>query len=608
MTVPERLAALRGKMKEFGIDAYMVPTDDFHNSEYVGEYYKCRKYITGFTGSAGVAVIMQDQAGLWTDGRYFLQAEKQLEGSGVTLFKMGEPGVLNINDFLLETLKKGQKLGFDGRTVNAASGMTLSRQLGEIGVTIVPDYDLIGMIWEDRPELSAKPVWTLDTKYCGTAREEKIAYVREKMAGERADYFLLTSLDDIAWLLNIRGDDIECNPVVLSYLIMTPEKVCLYVQTKCISDEIKKQLADAGVELHEYMNVYEDVPKIPAEARVWCDLNAVNYRLASSLRRGVVIINRPNPTRLAKACKNETEIKNDRQAHIRDGVAVTRFIYWLKQNAGKGITECSVAVELEKFRSMTKDYIGPSFYPIIGYAEHAAIIHYSATPETDVPIQPEGSILCDTGGQYPEGTTDITRTVVLGKISDKEKEYFTRALRSNLNLGNAVIKEGCAGAAIDYLAREPFWEIGEDFNHGTGHGVGFCLNVHEGPQRIKYTPDRGGEEPFREGMITSDEPGIYLENEFGIRHENLMLCVKAMKTSCGQFLKFEPLTLVPFDLDGVDPSLMSEKERKLLNEYHKKVWDALSPYFAHTTKDTEVAQADNDAEVLAWLRNAVRAV
>ena len=347
MTVPERLAALRGKMKEFGIDAYMVPTDDFHNSEYVGEYFKCRKYITGFTGSAGVAVIMQDQAGLWTDGRYFLQAEKQLEGSGVTLFKMGEPGVLNINDFLLETLKKGQKLGFDGRTVNAASGMTLSRQLGEIGVTIVPDYDLIGMIWEDRPELSAKPVWTLDTKYCGTAREEKIAYVREKMAGERADYFLLTSLDDIAWLLNIRGDDIECNPVVLSYLIMTPEKVCLYVQTKCISDEIKKQLADAGVELHEYMNVYEDVPKIPAEARVWCDLNAVNYRLASSLRRGVVIINRPNPTRLAKACKNETEIKNDRQAHIRDGVAVTRFIYWLKQNAGKGITECSAAVELE---------------------------------------------------------------------------------------------------------------------------------------------------------------------------------------------------------------------------------------------------------------------
>ncbi len=596
LTVPERLSALRRRMKEEGIDAYLVPTDDFHGSEYVGDYFKCRKFITGFTGSAGTALITQDMAGLWTDGRYFLQAGKQLEGTGVTLFKMGEEGVPTVQAFVKENLQEGQTLGFDGRTLSALVGDVYAKELTAKGVQIAYNLDLVGDIWAERPALSCKKVWLLDPMYTGQTRAQKLALIRGKMAHVRAEHLLLTSLDDIAWLLNIRGDDVACNPVVLSYVDLTADAVTLYVQEAAIDDAVRSALTADGVTLAPYERFYEDAAALPEGSRIWLDLGKANYTLRRLLDH-TTILNHQNPTLLPKAIKNPVEVENIRKAHLKDGVAVTRFIYWLKHNVDKEtITELSAAEKLEELRSAGEHYIGPSFDPIIAYAEHGAIIHYSATPETDVKLEKRAMVLADTGGQYLEGTTDITRTIVLGETTQDEKEYFTRVLRGNLNLAGAKFREGSSGMVLDYLARQPLWEIGEDYNHGTGHGVGFCLNVHEGPNSFhwKAYPGRRAETVLVEGMLTSDEPGYYRENAFGIRHENLMLCRKAEKTAYGQFMDFETVTLVPFDLDAVLPEMMTEREKALLNAYHKNVFEKISPFLA--------------GDELAWLKEATRAI
>ncbi len=596
MTVKERLQSLRRLMKEQNIDAYMVPTDDFHNSEYVGDYFKCREFITGFTGSAGMAVILADEAGLWTDGRYFIQAAAQLEGSGVDLYKMGQPGVPNVNEFLLSHLGEGQTLGYDGRTMNALGGEALHKQLAAKGVKTEVDLDLVGEVWTDRPALSCKPAWVLEQKYCGKPRSEKIADLRKAMADKKADYHLLTSLDDIAWLLNIRGDDVDCNPVVLSYCVVTQSSLHLFAQAEAFSAEVQEELRKDGVTLDPYNDVYAYVKKIPEGKSVLLDKHSINYTLLRALPANVTIRQSMNPTTAAKAVKNGVEVANSRKAHIKDGVAVTRFVYWLKNTVGKEtVTEMSAAAKLEEFRGEQEHYIGPSFEPIISYGTHAAIVHYSATEETDIPMQPEGTVLADTGAQFLEGTTDITRTIALGEVSQKEKEYFTRVLRGHLNLGNAKFLYGTTGKNLDYLAREPLWEIGEDFNHGTGHGVGFLLNVHEGPQSIRWRVRPGDVDTiFEAGMITSNEPGYYLENEFGIRIENLMVCVENEKTAAGQFLSFDQLTLVPIDLDCVVPEMLSAKERALLNQYHKTVYEKI----AHLLPEAE----------REWLATATRAI
>lgn len=596
-TIQKRLSALRSLMKERQIDAYLVPTDDFHCSEYVGEYFKCRKYITGFTGSAGTAVIMQESAGLWTDGRYFIQAASQLEGTTITLFKSGEEGVPTVKEYLEQTLQPGQCLGFDGRTVNAQEGRELEEKLEKKGVTISCQEDLIGEIWTDRPALSCEPAWSLSVKYAGRPRSEKLADIRKAMAEKKADYFLLSSLDDIAWLLNLRGNDIANTPVVLSYLVMTQGTVLLFAQKAAFSEELQRELKADGVTLRPYNDIYSYVKTIPDGKAVLLDDSTCNYTLIRSLPKEVRAILDTNPTLQPKAVKNPVEVANMKLAHIKDGVAVTRFICWLKRNVGRQeITELSAAARLEEFRREGKHYIGPSFDYIISYGLHAAIVHYSATPETDVPLQPKGLLLADTGGHYLEGSTDITRTIALGETTQKEKEYFTRVLRGTLNLASAHFLQGCSGRNFDYLAREPLWEIGEDFNHGTGHGVGFLLNVHEGPNSFhwKSRPGRLGDVPFEEGMITSDEPGYYVEGEFGVRHENMILCRKAEKKPCGQFLEFEHLTLVPFDLDAVLPEQMSPRERTLLNEYHKLVWEKISPHL--------------NAEEKEWLKTATREI
>ena len=596
MKITERLNVLRELMKEKKIDAYLVPTDDFHGSEYVGDYFKCRKYITGFTGSAGTAVIMQDMAGLWTDGRYFIQAADQLRGSTIELFRSGEPGVPTVHQFLAEKLEKSMCLGFDGRTVSAKEAEELEKLLEEKNITFAVNEDLIGEIWRERPALSCEPVMELDVKWAGESRKDKITGIREQMKAKKANIFILTSLDDIAWLLNIRGNDIHCCPVVLSYLVVTDAELRLYANAAAFSEEIRTNLAADGVKIYPYEDVYSYVQTVAEDKKILLSKANVNSRLVSNIPCNVTIVDEPNLTLLPKAVKNQTEMDNERTAHIKDGVAVTKFIRWMKTNVAKErITELGAAEKLYQFRSEQEHFIGDSFDPIIAYGKHAAIVHYSATEETDIPLEARGMVLADTGGHYLEGTTDITRTIVLGPVTEKEKKYFTAVLRGNLNLAAAKFKYGCTGLNLDYLARGPLWELGEDYNHGTGHGVGYLLNVHEGPNSFRWKNLPGNPAPvLEEGMITSDEPGYYLENEFGIRHENLVLCKKAEKTPFGQFMCFESLTMVPFDLDGVDTEQMSDRERKLLNEYHKKVYVTIAPYL--------------DEEEKEWMRQATREI
>lgn len=596
MTIKQKLNALRILMKEKKIDAYLVPTDDFHGSEYVGDYFKCRKYITGFTGSAGTAIITQDMAGLWTDGRYFIQAADQLRDTTIELFKSGEPGVPTMHQFLNDKLEEGMCLGFDGRTVSAREAEELQELLQEKHITFSVNDDLIGEIWEDRPALSCEPVMELDIRWTGKSRADKIAEIREQMKAKEADTFILTSLDDIAWLLNIRGNDIHCCPVVLSYLVMMENELRLYANAAAFSEEIRSNLEADGVKIYPYDDVYSYVQSISSDKKVLLSRANVNSRLVSNIPSEVTILDEPNLTLLPKAVKNKTEMENERIAHIKDGIAVTKFIHWLKKNVTRTtITELSAAEKLYQFRSEQEHFLGDSFDPIIAYGTHAAIVHYSATEATDIPLAARGMVLADTGGHYLEGTTDITRTIVLGPVTAKEKKFFTAVLRGNLNLAAAKFKYGCTGLNLDYLARGPLWELGEDYNHGTGHGVGYLLNVHEGPNSFRWKNLPGNPAPvLEEGMITSDEPGYYLENEFGIRHENLVLCKKAEKTSFGQFMCFEPLTMVPFDLEGINPEEMTERERKLLNDYHQKVYTTISPYL--------------DEEEKEWLKQATREI
>ena len=575
------LELLREKMRETGVDACLIPTSDFHGSEYVGDYFKCREYISGFTGSAGTLVVTLDEAGLWTDGRYFLQAAKQLEGSGIMLRKERQPGVPAIEEYLKQTLKRGETLGFDGRCIMQDSSEKLITQLNAQGVAVRTDIDLTGAVWKNRPELSAQPVWPLPVEYAGESSESKIKRVREFLVEKKADYVLLTSLEDIAWLLNMRGNDVESTPVILSYLLLGEKKLTWYVQEKCLSEKIKILLDMQGIKVAPYAQIYADVKELPEDASIYYDKSAVNTALVSSLPEKVKKIEGVNPTFLFKAKKNPVEVENERNAHIKDGVAVTKFIYWLKSQIGKTkITEISAAEQLEQFRNTQEHYVEPSFAPIIAYKEHGAIVHYSATKESDVELKPESFVLADTGGHYLEGTTDITRTIALGSLTQEEKEMYTTVLKGHIQLEMARFLQGCSGQSLDVLARTPLWEKGLDYNHGTGHGVGYLLSVHEGPNSFRYRPSVNGRNDcvFEEGMITSDEPGIYLEGKFGIRLENMIVCQKDMENDYGSFLCFDALTLVPFERSAIIAKELSTKEKEWLNKYHQKVFETIAPY------------------------------
>lgn len=591
--ISARLKKLREEMAKRDIAIYIVPTADFHESEYVGEYFTARRYITGFTGSAGVAVITQKEAGLWTDARYFIQAAAQLEGTTVTLYKMHEEGVPTVDEYIEKTLEEGQTLGFDGRVVNSAWGKKLEDIVAEKNGKLAVDEDLVDIIWIDRPALSAQPVRMLDVKYTGKGTVNKLADIRKVMEEKGADIHLLTSLYDIAWILNVRGNDIHCVPVVLSYLAITKSECIWFVQEEILSDELSAYLKANNISTRPYNNFYEYVKMIDADNTVLMNQSVVNYRICNSIPEGVKVIDEADPSTLMKAQKNETELKNTREAHIKDAVAMCKFMHWLKTNVGKiPMTEISASDYLEELRK-EQGAFELSFDTICGYGEHGAIIHYAATPETDVELKPEGLLLVDSGGQYLEGTTDITRTFALGPVTEEMRSNFTRVLRSNLNLANAKFLYGCSGINLDVLARQPLWEANLDYKHGTGHGVGHVLNVHEGPNGFHWGR-KGYAATLEEGMITTDEPGIYIEGKYGIRLENELVCRKGEKNEYGQFMYFENLTFVPFDLDAVDESQMNETEKGYLNAYHKAVYEKIAPHL--TTEEAE------------WLKEYTRSI
>ena len=579
--IPERLQALRAEMKKRGIDIYVIPTADFHESEYVGEYFKARAYMTGFSGSAGTAVVTQKEAGLWTDGRYFVQAERQLAGTGVTLFRMAEEGVPTIEEYIAKELPEGGCLGFDGRVVNTTSGKKYQTIVADKKGTIHVDEDLVGLIWTDRPALAKTTPFILEEKYSGKSTAQKLTDVREKMAEAGADTHVLTCLYDIAWLLNVRGNDIDCVPVVMSYLVMNQSECIWFLQEEVLNDELKAYLATNGVTTRPYDSIYEYVKELPETASVLMNESGVNFRIFANLPASVMVINQSNPTELMRAMKNPVEVDNTRNAHVKDGVAFTKFMYWLKTNVGKiPMTEISASDYLENCRRAQEGFLELSFHTIAAYGPNAAMMHYSATPESNAELKPEGFFLVDSGGHYYEGSTDITRTMALGPITDEMRKHFTAVCRSNLNLANARFLYGCSGLNLDILARGPLWDLNIDYKCGTGHGVGYILNVHEGPNgfRWRIVPERKDSGTLEEGMITTDEPGVYLEGKYGIRTENELVCHKGEKNEYGQFMYFENITYAPIDLDAIDPEAMTKRERAMLNEYHAMVYRVLSPY------------------------------
>ena len=581
-----RIENLQNLMRKRGISAYIIPTEDFHGSEYVNAYFKLREYISGFSGSAGTLLVTLDGAYLWTDGRYFIQAARELDGSGITLMKSGESNVPEITKFLQDFLSENSVLGFDGRVLSADFVLRLQKSLPN--VKFKSGEDLGDLIWENRPPLSAQPVYELSERVCGLSRKEKLSQIHAKISERKADHLVTSALDEIAWTLNLRGSDVDFNPVFLAFMIVGQGSAQIFAEPRIFSSEILARLNADGVEVLPYGEFYSACSGL--SGAVIADLKSLNFAAYSAMKNAK-ICKFQSPIMQMKAVKNSAEILSEKSAHIKDGIAVTRFMRWLKTSVqSEKITEISAAEKMEEFRKMGADYLGQSFEPIMAYGEHGAIVHYSATSATNALIEPRGLLLSDTGGHYLDGTTDITRTFVLGALSDEEKRAFTLVLAAHLELLHARFPKGVRGSALDGIARIPLWREGLDFNHGTGHGVGFLLNVHEGPQRVSWRAVNDA--PLEAGMITSDEPGLYVENRFGIRHESLLLCKESAQFD--GFLEFEPLTCVPFDRVGIENSLLSDLQKSWFNEYQRWVFDTLSSHL--------------DADEIKWLEEVTKPI
>ena len=579
----DKIRLFQKKKIDNHIDAYIIPTSDYHMSEYVSDFFKSRAYLSGFTGSAGTLVITKDKGYLWTDGRYFIQAATQIEGSPIELMKMGNPGVPTIEEFLVDYFKKDENktLGFDGKVMPANDMIKLLKALPD-STNVISNVDLVNLVWNNRPELPYSLIYKLSKFFSGRPYEDKIKAVREKMAEDNIDVHIISSLEDQAWLYNLRGNDVLHTPVFLAFTAITPQSNVLFIDNKKIDLIAQKYLDKNEIQVRDYSEIYDYVKQIKCK-RVLIDLNKTNYELYNYIsyeNNSNVVINKTNPTLLMKAIKNPTEIKNIKIAHERDGVAMTKFMYYLKTNFGKTkMTEMSVSDYLEGLREKNKGFVDLSFNTICAFNEHAAMMHYSATPETDADIQGSGFLLVDSGGHYMEGTTDITRTFALGKITDKMKVHFTTVLKSVIALDQAVFMKGCNGQNLDILARGPIWKLGIDYKCGTGHGVGYLLSVHEAPNgfRWKIVPERNDSHELVPGMVTTDEPGIYLENKYGIRTENELLCVEKESNEWGTFYGFETITYCPIDLDAIKVSLLNKEEKDWLNNYHQMVYDLISP-------------------------------
>ena len=595
MTIQERINALRQLMKKKKIDVYIVPSSDNHQSEYVGDYFKSREYITGFTGSAGTAVITQTEVGLWTDGRYFIQAENELAGSDITLYKTGNPGVPEIEEYLDTVLPENGVLGFDGRVISMSKGKGYAEKYAYKNVRLEEKIDLLGEIWANRPAMSEQPAFILSERYSGESTASKLERVRTEMRKVKASAHLLITLDDIAWLLNFRGNDVAYTPVVLCYAIVMLDCVHLFINEENLSAEIKSNFTLNNIILHPYNDIYEFTQRLSNDEVVLLDPDRLNYALYNSIPDSVKRVEQINPCILMKAIKNDVEIENIKKAHIKDAVAHTKFMYWLKNSIGKEtITELSASDKLEGFRAQQENFLWPSFEPISAYGANAAMCHYSSSEDTNVELKEGALYLTDTGGNYLEGSTDITRTFAIGKINDSLKRDFTNVLRGNLALANAKFLYGCSGQNLDILARQYLWNENQDYKHGTGHGVGYLLSIHETSANISWQNVVSTSRKLESGMIVTNEPGIYIEGSHGIRLENELLVRKGIENDFGQFMYFEVITYVPFDLDAIDTSLLRDDEKAQLNAYHKRVFDTVSPYL--TKKETE------------WLKFYTRAI
>ncbi len=569
MDIKNRIAALRQKMEEHSLSAYLVPSSDPHQSEYLPENYKTRAYISGFTGSAGTVVITKTKAILWTDGRYFLQAENELKGSGIELYRMAEPNVPTINEFLKAGLKKGEKLGMDGKVVSLQMYEAMQKELTEI--ELITGIDLIGEIWNDRPSPVLSKAFVHEEKYTGKNTKNKIAEVRKMLTEKNADSTVIGALEDVCWLFNIRGRDVKCNPVVTAYALVDQTKAVLFINNKQISEEVKSYLASQEVQIADYEDVFTQAEKLTGT--VYLDPSRTNVYLKSKIK--TEIKKGLNLTSSLKTVKNSVELQNFDDAMEKDGVAMVKIIKWVEENAAKGITEWDVSEQLLKFRAEGKDFIEESFETIAGYGPNGAVIHYAPSPQKCAKLEPKSFLLLDSGGHYINGTTDITRTIMLGSLTQEEKENYTLVLKSHINLACAKFKAGTTGFALDTIARTPFWDLGKDYKHGTGHGVGYVLSVHEGPQSIS---GRYVDAPMQIGMVTSNEPGIYIAGKHGVRIESLIVTEEFMKTEHGEFHQFRTITLCPIDTRPIIKEMLSEKEIEWLNNYHKEVFERLSPY------------------------------
>ncbi|MRI33245.1 peptidase M24 [Endozoicomonas sp. OPT23] len=573
MTTTEKLTALQSAMKSQDIHAWIIPGSDPHESEYTAEHWSGRGWLSGFSGSAGTVVILQEQAALWTDGRYFLQAEQELAGTGIELMKDGESGVPSISKWLVESLEEGQTVGFDGKVMTLAKTRDLSNKLSAKKLQLKTDQDLLNAAWTDRPAMPAAPVFLHTDEMAGKTREEKLAEVREKMTETGAAHTLVTALDSIAWLFNLRGADIECNPVFLAYGLVSANKVQLFVDSSRIEAPALAALNSSNIELMPY-DAIADHLKTLDQTSLLIDPQTTNNWLIEAIPASVNTIEKACPTKHLKAVKNSVEISRMADCHRRDGAAIVRFMRWLEENIGIGkVDEVNLDLKLEAFRAESPEFKGPSFPTIAGYAAHGAIIHYRASEESAFTVKQKGLLLVDSGAQYPDGTTDITRTFACGEMTDEEMKDYTLVLKCHINMARARFLKGTRGLQLDMLARQPAWQEAQNYNHGTGHGVGYFLNVHEGPQSVS---PRWTDEPLKPGMLITNEPGMYRNGKHGIRIENIMLVEEDITSDFGEFYRLRDLTLAPVDTRPLVMGMLNAEEVQWLNDYHAKVLKELS--------------------------------
>ena len=591
-SITSRVDSLRKIMRQRQLDAFIFPNNDPHSGEYIPDYWKAREWISGFNGSAGVAVVTADKAALWTDSRYFIAAEEQLQGTGYVLMKERIPGTPSIAEWLTQVLKGNAKVGIDGEIFTISAATALEEELCNIGdLKISVETDPLKDIWTDRPAIPVDKVMVQPLEYAGETAESKISRIRKEMAAKRVDALLVSTLDDIAWTLNMRGTDVHCNPVFVAYLLIGHDDATLFVNPEKLTAEVANYLDGIGVSVDRYESV---VPNLSLYGpKVWMDAGTTNCSIAEAPKVSPVFAASPIPA--MKAVKNPVEIEGYRNAMTKDGVAMVKFLCWLdkamSEDCGEKQTELSIDKKLTAFRAEQPLFKGISFDTIAGYGPHGAIVHYEATEETDVELERRGFLLLDSGAQYLDGTTDITRTISLGPLTEEEKKVYTLVLKGHLRLQNLKFPTGACGSQLDAIARSPLWEAGLNYLHGTGHGVGAFLNVHEGPHQIRMEWKPA---PLVAGMTVTDEPGVYVEGRFGVRIENTLLIVPYQDTDFGSFLQFEPLTLCPIDLKPVDFSLLTEKEKKWLNQYHAMVRQRLSPLL--------------DEEHRQWLEKATREI